>query len=199
MDVEFLSLLGRREGLIAIVVLLVAYVAVVFLRMRRLKRMEAQARAAPLSFSASAAVAAYGAGQVAPESPAPTGPRGVENASGEASTLGSSDFPFPWNEPPSSNSQEQRIVTLEVEVDQLRKEVGGLRAELMLMREARQNEEPKFNEEPRISVAQLIAPQYSEAMQLALKDVDAASISQQCGITRAEAELVAALVRNRDN
>ncbi len=67
-------------------------------------------------------------------------------------------------------------------------------ADLALM-----NEEPKINEEPRISVAQLIAPQYSEAMQLALKDVDAASISQQCGITRAEAELVAALVRNRDN
>ena len=45
----------------------------------------------------------------------------------------------------------------------------------------------------------MIAPQYSDAMQMALQHHDAATISQQCGISRAEAELVVALVRNRDN
>ena len=48
-------------------------------------------------------------------------------------------------------------------------------------------------------LAQMIAPQYSDAMQMALQHHDAATISQQCGISRAEAELVVALVRNRDN
>ncbi len=84
-------------------------------------------------------------------------------------------------------------------MDQLRREVVGLRDEVLLFREAKQPEKDLVREEPRASVTQLIAPQYSEAMQLALKEVDPAVISQQCGITRAEAELVAALVRNRDN
>ena len=197
MDFDVLSNLGWREGLMAVAGLLAIYVAIVYWRMHRLRRVEEQARTAPLSFSANSAVAAYSVEQ-SPEviqlaktsgTPPPDMP----------SALGTPEFQFPWNEPPAANPQEQRISALEIEVDQLRREVGGLRAEVLLFREAKQQEKDLVREESRASVTQLIAPQYSEAMELALKEVDPAVISQQCGITRAEAELVAALVRNRDN
>jgi hypothetical protein len=42
------------------------------------------------------------------------------------------------------------------------------------------------------------SPLYNDAMQMATQGLDAASISQHCGISRAEAELVVALVRNRE-
>lgn len=197
MDFDVLSNLGWREGLMAVAGLLAIYVAIAYWRMRRLKRVEELARTAPLSFSANSAVAAYSVEQ-SPEV-APSANSSGTPPSDMPSALGTPEFQFPWNEPPAANPQEQRIAALEIEVDQLRREVGGLRAEVLLFREAKQQERVPVHEAPRVPVAQLIAPQYSEAMQLALKEVDAATISQQCGITRAEAELVAALVRNRDN
>lgn len=63
------------------------------------------------------------------------------------------------------------MAVLEVEIDQLRKEVGGLRAEILMLRETVQRAAVKpVPEKPRQpSVTELIAPQYSEAMQLAKK------------------------------
>ena len=48
-------------------------------------------------------------------------------------------------------------------------------------------------------VTQNVSPIYSDAMQMALQGHDATTISQHCGIARAEAELVVALVRNRND
>jgi phage shock protein A len=104
-----------------------------------------------------------------------------------------SEVPFPWNEPPPEIPGKQAIEHLEREVAQLRKEVGALRAELLVLREERQNERAKPD------VTQTISPFYSEAMQMAGHGADAVSISQNCGISRAEAELVLALVRNQDS
>jgi hypothetical protein len=75
----------------------------------------------------------------------------------------------------------------------LRDEVGALRAELSAVREALERElsQPQ--------VAQNISPIYSDAMQMAMQGHDAMTISQHCGIARAEAELVVALVRNRND
>lgn len=59
--------------------------------------------------------------------------------------------------------------------------------------------EEQRQEHSKPPVTQNISPLYSEAMQKAILGQDAASISRDCGISRAEAELVAALVKNRDN
>ncbi len=210
MEFDFFSAIELREGLMVVVVLLMIYIAYVYLRMQRLKREALRIDTAAPVFAATAAVAAYSAEQGAGRAEQ----RGtkieeaaavhVESDPGE---LGSSEFQFPWNEPAPAvaSSEAQRVAILENDVEQLRKEVGGLRAEILMLREAVQRAAtppppPPPKEVPRQpSVAELIAPQYSEAMQLARKEVDPGAISQQCGITRAEAELVAALVRNRDN
>ena len=180
MDFEVLANLGWREGLIAIIALLVLYVVVVYLRIRRLRRAKAAISSTGLH-AVQSAVAAYAEVQ-GPESI--TSPEESEKAS---------EFSFPWNEPPSAIPGQPTLEALENEIDQLRKEVGGLRAEVLVLREEQRQEHSKP------PVTQNISPLYSEAMQKAMLGQDAASISRDCGISRAEAELVAALVKNRDN
>ena len=188
MDSNFFSALGWREGLMAIIGLLAVYVVFISLRVHGLRQAESRARNAPLTFTANAAVTAYGAAQAVPLANA---------APAQPGELGTPDFPFPWNEPPADSPLEQRVARQEIEIEQLRKEVGGLRAEVLVLREALQYSAASVS--PKSSVAELIAPQYSEAMQLARKRIAPDDISRQCGITRAEAELVAALVKNHDN
>jgi hypothetical protein len=179
MDFEVLTNLSWREALIAIITLLAIYVVVVFLRIRRLKHAKAPA-IEPDPLVAQSAVAAYAAVQepelaVAPEPLA---------APSEAA--------FPWNEPPPGFPGQRMIEAVERELAQLRKEVGGLRAEVLLLREEQQREHTQAQ------VTQNVSPLYSDAMQMAMQGHDAATISQHCGISRAEAELVVALVRNQD-
>ena len=188
MDSNFFSALGWREGLMAIIGLLAVYVVFISLRVHGLRQAESRARNAPLTFTANAAVTAYGVAQTVPP---------VNEAPAQPGELGTPDFPFPWNEPPADSPLEQRVARQEIEIEQLRKEVGGLRAEVLVLREALQYSAASVS--PKSSVAELIAPQYSEAMQLARKRIAPDDISRQCGITRAEAELVAALVKNHDN
>lgn len=178
MDLGGLTNLSWREALMAAVVLLLLYVGVVYRRMRRLKRAKAEIDA-PTVRDAKLAVAAYAAVQepaIAPE-PVPLAEP--------------SDAAFPWNEPPGT-PVEQKIETLERDINQLRKEVGGLRAEVLVLREALQRERVQ------VQATQSASPLYSDAMQMAMQGHDAATISQHCGISRAESELVVALVRNRD-
>ena len=174
---DALANLSWREALIAIIAGLVLYVIVVFLRMRRLKRAKAAATGAAFA-AAQSAVAAYAAEQT-PEAP-PETPARIEPE-------------FAWNEPPPEIPGRQMIEALERNVAVLRDEVGVLRAELSAVREALERElsQPQ--------VAQNISPTYSDAMQMAMQGHDAMTISQHCGIARAEAELVVALVRNRND
>lgn len=200
MELDFLTNSGWREALVVVIGLLTVYIVFIYLRMHRLKQEALRVETAAEAFVSSAALAAYHAEQ-----------QGSPDGQGEAtpSELGAPDFQFPWNEPPTPSNETQRVATLEMDVDLLRKEVGSLRAEILVLREAikRLNEvavvpappPAVVREERRAAVTELIAPQYSEALQLARKDASPAEISAQCGITRAEAELVAALVRNRDN
>jgi hypothetical protein len=180
--------LSWREALIAVVVLLAIYLLVVFLRYSRLKREKLRLVVAD-SPAVSSAIAAYAAVQDSESS-----------VSAAASDLSRSDAPtrveefdFPWNEPPPGEPGNQGVAVLESEVAQLRKEVGGLRAEILLLREEQRREPAKP------PVTQNVSPLYSDAMQMAMQGNDAANISQYCGISRAEAELVVALVRNSDN
>lgn len=201
MELDFLTNSGWREALVVVIGLLTVYIVFIYLRMHRLKQEALRVETAAAAFVSSTALAAYHAEQQgSPDGQSEPAP----------SELGAADFQFPWNEPPAPSSEAQRVATLEMDVDLLRKEVGSLRAEILVLREAiqRLNEvavtpppppPAVVREERRVAVTELIAPQYSEALQLARKDASPAEISEQCGITRAEAELVAALVRNRDN
>jgi hypothetical protein len=182
MDFEALASLSWREALIAIIALLALYVVVAFLRIRRLKH-ENIAISVHDPLAAQSAVAAYAAVQE-PEL------HDSFNSLGQPATQ--ADSAFPWNEAPPGAPGQQMIETLERELTQLRKEVGGLRAEVLILREEQRRELAQSR------VTQNVSPLYSDAMQMAIQGHDAASISQHCGIARAEAELVVALVRNQD-
>ena len=179
MDLELLANLSWREALIALIALLTLYLVLAFLRIRRLRR-EKSVISTPDSVAAQSALAAYNAVQ--------------EPALPAASELpaASPEFAFPWNEPPAESPGPQMIEAFARELEQLRKEVGGLRAEVLLLREEQRRERSQSE------VTQNVSPHYSDAMQMAMQGSDAATISQHCGISRAEAELVVALVRNRD-
>ena len=180
MDFDLLGNLSWRETLIAIVVLLVLYVVVVFVRLRRIKQGKMDL-SVPEQLAAKAALAAYAA------EPPPDTPAAPELLSAP------SESAFPWNEPPAEIPGQQRIEALERELAQLRKEVGGLRAEVLVLREEQRREQAQAQ------VTQNVSPLYSDAMQMAIQGYDALSISEHCGIARAEAELVVALVRNRND
>ncbi len=80
---------------------------------------------------------------------------------------------------PSFDAQLRRI-SLETEVQQLRQEVAELKSAL-----------------EQIKASRCVSPQYNEAMLLAQRGVNAQVIADQCAISIGEAELVAALSRNR--
>ena len=184
MDFVGLANLSWREALIALVVLLALYVVVVFWRMHRLKRLKKPSVKTLEPFVAQTAVAAYAAEQQPELLDTPPSPEPL---------AAPSDAAFPWNEPPAEIIPGQhRIEALEREILQLRKEVGGLRAEVLVLREAQRRDLQQAQ------VTHNVSPLYSDAMQMAIQGHDAATISQHCGISRAEAELVVSLVRNRD-
>ena len=170
-----------RAVLIALIVLLLSYVVVAFLRLRRIRRKSA-GDSAPETVLAHSAVAAYNAAQD-PEAPqAQQSPAAAEPA----------QVAFPWNEPPEETPGQQRIESLEREVARLRTEVGGLRAELRQVKDEFQREQSQAQ------ATQNVSPLYNDAMQMAMQGHDATAISQHCGISRGEAELVVALARNPD-
>lgn len=204
MDFAFPINLSLRDALIALVALLALYLIVAFLRIRRLKRQKA-AEIQPSAMTAQSAVAAYAAVQE-PELKTEPVPTKSHPEKREPEPLAApSDAAFPWNEPPGETVVHRQVALLESEVAQLRKEVGGLRAEVLMLREAQQRVMDVGAELPEAEVVEdavegtsNVSPLYNEAMQFALQGLDAAAISQSCGISRAEAELVVALVRNRD-
>lgn len=169
MDFDVLNTLNWRDVLIVIVALLAVYVLVVFLRMRHIKQEKRV-----VSATAQSAVAAY----AALKEPEPEPERRVKPE-------------FAWNEPPPEIPGQQMMDRLEREVAQLRSEVGRLRSELADAREAFQHELIQDR------AVQSVAPVYSEAMQMAMQGHDAMTISEHCGVARAEAELVVSLVRSR--
>ena len=204
MDFAFPINLSMRDALIALVALLALYVIVAFLRIRRLRRLKA-VETQPSAMTAQSAVAAYAAVQE-PELKTESSPARSSPEKREPEPLAApSDAAFPWNEPPGETAMQRQVALLESEVAQLRKEVGGLRAEVLMLREEQRRVMDAAVELPEAEVVEEVveapsnvSPLYNEAMQLALQGLDAAAISQSCGISRAEAELVVALVRNRD-
>lgn len=209
MDFELLGKLGWREGLILVIVLLVTYIVIIFLRMRRLQR-ELGGSRVPASVVQSA-VAAYtgiqgaeagaaaaavaNAGEAAPEPVAAAVGEAPAGEADPAASLAGEAVDFAWNEPPAEIPGQALIDALQDEVYQLRCELDDMRADLLTAREDFRRQLAQFSE----SSPQAAAPIYNDAMQMAAQGQDAASIAQHCGIARAEADLVVALVRNRND
>ena len=206
MDLELLGSLGWREALIAIIVLLVAYIIVIFLRMRRLQGELRGAAVPPLAVQS--ALAAYGgiqeaesAAEVAAELPvaaagsaAPVVPE-TPVAEAELPSLVESARPaFAWNEPPPEIPGQALIDALQRDVYQLRCELDELRGNLQTAREDFRHQLAQFSGSPPAAT-----PLYNDAMQMAAQGQDAGTIARHCGIARAEADLVVALVRNRND
>jgi hypothetical protein len=203
MNSGFLAYLSWREMLMALVLLLALYVLFTFLRISRLRsgtrpserELSPDAiRSAVRSYTSvqesdrdeqeerhereerdkrRERVPAKAARRVAPEPPAA--------AKKQA---------FAWNEPPD-NPEPRRVEVLEQEIARLRREIGGLRTEVRTLREEQRREMSK------VQITQNTSPFYSDAMQLAMQGREAEDISLLCGISRAEAELVVALARNK--
>lgn len=204
MDFDFPTNLSLRDALIVLVALLALYVIVAFWRINRLKRRKA-AELSPSPTASQTAVAAYAAVQEPALNAAPAAVE-PDPARREPEPLAApSDAAFPWNEPPGETPLHRLIASLENEVAQLRKEVGGLRAEVLVLREEQRRlvdvaeaAVADIVPEEVVEVTSNVSPIYNDAMQFALQGHDAATISQSYGISRAEAELVVALVRNRE-
>lgn len=81
---------------------------------------------------------------------------------------------------PVSFSDHLSLVRMESAITQLQREVTDLRESLTELQSARH-----------------VSPQYAEAMAMARRGLDAQAIAERCTISMGEAELVAALSRNR--
>lgn len=172
--------LGWREGLLALIIAVIVYMLWLLARMRRIGRpgkavlsqpQEPQVRAEPVA--PIAAVAADAA---------------------EAEPLWSGD-----GADSVRLAQEAFMAGVERELEQLREEMDALRGALAGLREDVAALSQTFEQEIHAHrAAQQASPLYSDAMQMALLGHDALTIAERCGIARAEAELVVALVRNKE-
>lgn len=197
MDIDLLSSLGWREGLITIIALLVLYILVMFLRMRRLQRELRVAGVSPRV--AQSAVAAYAAAQDPESVPAVTPVEPIEPvaavAAAETTARAAAGVPeFPWNEPPPEIPGQALIDALQREVYQLRCEVDELRGEVLAAREDFRHQLAQTDG----AALEASSPVYNGAMQMAVQGHDATTIAHHCGIARAEADLVVALARSRN-
>lgn len=98
-----------------------------------------------------------------------------------------------WSEPPSHMAQEAFMRGVESEVAQMRHELDTVRGEFAALREEMRQETAQMR------ANQTVSPLYGDAMQMAVTGYGADVIAERCGISRAEAELVASLVKNREH
>ncbi len=183
--------LGWREGLLALIIGVVVYMVWLLWRMRRIGRQD-KAAPAPLQEPRVASrldnldphepLAAYAAQQDLVEADREAGPAWSPDSAGSARL-----------------AQEAFMAGVERELEQLREEMDALRGALAGLREEVAGLREELQQEIHSSrTAQNVSPLYSDAMQMAILGHDALTISERCGIARAEAELVVALVRNKD-
>lgn len=128
--------------------------------------------------------------------------RRLHGAAGAEALPGRREPPPAVPEPPSAPdwqatqaqlAQDAFMRGVEAEMAQLREELDALRGELAALRDEMRHELGH------VRAAQTVSPIYSDAMQMAQLGHDAATIAERCGIARAEAELVLALVRSQNN
>ena len=163
--------LGLRDGILLAAGLAGIYLVFMWLRLQQLRR---HRRQEPL-------VAGEPEIRIGPDWPAPgrgaTRAEPVESIGADAQAS------------PPSFADQLRKSGVEVELAALKAELRGLRRDHEQMKE----------ELDKMKAARHVSPLYSEAMGFAQKGIDAAGIASRCGISVAEAELVAALARKPDD
>jgi hypothetical protein len=189
MDFEFPASLSWRELLLVLVVLLTIYIVFALLRINHLKKERQMTQEILPDVVRIAAQSRDAIRKTAATEPAPADAAArADNVEPLADTK---EQMLIWNEQHARTLELRRKVdVLEQDLAQLRREIGGLRAEVQTLREEQRREIGK------VKIAQNASPFYSDAMQLATQGREAADISMLCGISRAEAELVVALARN---
>ncbi len=176
-DFDF-STLGWRDGLLALVVLLALYMLFEFLRMRRLRRRKTGAEAVPPALEPVLKALMDNAEQLTADAAPETSTKEEEVA---------------WSEPPVQMAQDAFMRGVESELAQMRDELDALRGEFAALRGELRNEVAQ------LKASQTVSPLYSDAMQMAVAGHEAQVIAERCGISRAEAELVASLVKSREH
>lgn len=171
--------LGLREAVIVLIALVALYMAVVLWRMRRLRGKSAHPGKMDLELIApslrSEAVSDEDEGTVVSLS---ANAQQHSNAALEQAPTGMADGLL-------RNALEQEVTILRDEVDTLRGELAALRSDMQ-------------QELAHMRATQSVSPIYGDAMQLANAGYDPAAIAERCGIARAEAELVVALVKSQE-
>lgn len=165
--------IGWRDVLLLLVGAVAVYMAVVVVRMRRLKPTRPS-----LEMPAEPAAPALSEEALPPVLPEPL-PEPTAEAAPPAT-----DEP-PREAPVFVQDAETEVLLLREEVDALRAEVAALRDEL-------------HHEIAHLRATQTVSPLYSDAMQMATLGHDAVTIAERCGISRAEAELMLALIKNQE-
>lgn len=170
---------GWREGLLALIVLLAIYMVVMLLRIRRLRRQKKEVAEPlppalePVLNALNESAAEFAEPEFAQDE------QSQEQAWPEASQL--------------HMAQEAFMRGVESELAQMREELDALRGEFAALREEVRQEISQ------LKASQAVSPLYSDAMQMAMTGYGADVIAERCGISRAEAELVASLVKNREH
>ncbi|MDR0672085.1 MAG: DUF2802 domain-containing protein [Zoogloeaceae bacterium] len=195
------NLLGWREILLALILLIVAYMLLLIWRMRRIGRLHARIETMRLE----------------PKSPGFTEPSGEKSLPGNNEHAEEREDMSPIYERPRNRLRqpappEEALATPDVsfaqrtfmagverEMAQLREEMDALRGAFSALRsdngEWRNAVEQEMH---KLKMAQNAAPLYNDAMQMALLGHDAVTISERCGIARAEADLVVALIKRKE-
>lgn len=167
--------LGWREGLLALILTVVLYMVFLLWRMRRINR-----RSEP--------------------PPLLQEPQVASSLDDREPELPRNPYSEPaWTAPSADFAREAFMDGVERELEQMREEVDSLRGALSGLREEVAGLREDFQQEVlSVRTAQNTSPLYSDAMQMAILGHDALTISERCGIARAEAELVVALVKNKE-
>lgn len=216
------NLLGWREIILTLILLIVLYMVWLIWRMRRLGQTRTPVSTSPpraepgLSSSPSSSSSA--------DPPASTvamrrerererdreeeedaliySRRGLHvDSTKSANSANSAD---PVRRPPSlfdeSGLAEQTFMSgVAREMEESREEIESLRGALAALREEMDQLRAAFAQEVQSAhIAQNASPLYSEAMQMAVLGHDALTIAERCGISRAEAELVVSLMKNKE-
>lgn len=182
--------LGWREALIGAILILVAYIFFAAGRLRRIRPVDDPQPTSPLTTPSPTTTETAG-----PESELPSAGAAAPQATSSVSVPD-----FPWNEPPEPPGVDEKLAAVFSQQNMIRLEISALKADMVLMREEISTYRRIVDQQmERLQAAQHVAPIYGDAMQLAMAGHDAASIAERCGVARAEAELVVALIRNRDD
>jgi HAMP domain-containing protein len=110
----------------------------------------------------------------------------------EADAIGASTAPTIL---PQDNAAD--LFAFELELQRMRREIGGLQGAVETQRQEIENlrtelERATFRPKP-AAVESGVSPEYDEALALARRGLMSSEIAARCGISRAEAELVASL------